>query len=250
MARLDSLVAVDRTSPVPLYFQVAERMEELIESGEIPAGTRLDNEIQLAQQLLLSRPTMRRAIEHLVGKGLLVRKRGVGTQVVRTKVRRPLELTSLHDDLASSGQRPTTKVLSNTVEPATDTVARELAVPEGTPVVCLDRLRYANNEPIARLRNFLPISLAGMDGLSTEALEERGLYQVLRAGGIRIHSAHQTIGARSAGAAEMRLLDEARGAALLTMQRTAYDDHGQVIEYGTHVYRASRYSFELSLLRH
>ena len=45
-----------------------------------------------------------------------------------------------------------------------------------------------------------------------------------------------------------QLLAEPRGAALLTMQRITYDDHGRVVEYGTHIYAASRYSFEINLL--
>ncbi len=95
-------IRVDRSSPVPLYFQVAQHLEQMIESGELPMGTRLENETDLADQLGLSRPTMRRAIEYLVGRGLLVRKRGIGTQVVHTKVTREVELTSLYDDLAKS----------------------------------------------------------------------------------------------------------------------------------------------------
>src|SRR5690349_7460732 len=114
---------VDRSSPVPLYFQLALYLEKAIESGEMAAGGRLDNELQLAAQLGLSRPTVRRAIQYLVEKGLLVRKRGVGTSVVHAKVRRGVELTSLYDDLARSGQRPTTKVLFNRVEPANRAVA-------------------------------------------------------------------------------------------------------------------------------
>src|SRR6185437_12009546 len=89
-------------SPVPLYFQVAQRLEQMIESGELATGTRLENEIDLADRLGLSRPTMRRAIESLVGKGLLVRKRGVGTQVLHPKVQRQVELTSLYEDLAQT----------------------------------------------------------------------------------------------------------------------------------------------------
>ena len=56
------------------------------------------------------------------------------------------------------------------------------------------------------------------------------------------------VGARKATASEAQLLDEPRGAALLTMQRVAYDDFGRVVEFGTHVYAASRYSLSLSLL--
>ena len=111
-------IPVDRNSPVPLYFQVAQQLERMIESGDLAAGTRLENEIDLADRLSLSRPTMRRAIGYLVDRGLLVRKRGVGTQVVPAQVRRQLELTSLYDDLARTRRDPRTRVLSFATEPA------------------------------------------------------------------------------------------------------------------------------------
>ena len=82
-------VALDRTSPIPLYFQVATRLQQLIEDGVMPVGGRLENEVELADRLGVSRPTMRRAIQYLVERGMLVRKRGVGTQIVHPKVRRP-----------------------------------------------------------------------------------------------------------------------------------------------------------------
>ncbi|KWX01384.1 GntR family transcriptional regulator [Carbonactinospora thermoautotrophica] len=247
MSQLSRAIRVDRTSPVPLYFQVAQALEQAIESGELPHGTRLENEIQLADQLGLSRPTMRRAIQYLVDKGLLVRKRGVGTQVVQARVKRSIELTSLYDDLAKSNQRPTTKVLRNEIEPASGQAAHALGVPEGTPVIALERLRYAGGEPLALLRNHLPTDLVE---LSTEALEEHGLYELLRAAGVHPRVASQTIGARAARTAEARLLNEAKGAPLLTMKRTTYADNGRAVEYGDHVYRASLYSFELTLVGH
>jgi DNA-binding GntR family transcriptional regulator len=55
------------------------------------------------------------------------------------------------------------------------------------------------------------------------------------------------VGARSATAAEARLLGDPRGAPMLTMTRTAWDADGRAVEYGSHIYRASRYSFEISL---
>ena len=238
-------VRVDRASPVPLYFQVAQQLERAIEDGRMPPGTRLDNEVQLAEQLGMSRPTLRRAMQHLVDKGLVVRRRGIGTRVVQPKARRSLELTSLYDDLAKSGRRPATRVIGNDVGPAPAVVAEALGLAEGTPVVTLVRLRSAADLPIAKLTNHLP---ATVPGLTTEALERHGLYELLRAAGIRLHAATQTIGARRATAAEADLLGEGRGAALLTMQRVTYDDHGRAIEFGTHVYAATRYSFELSLL--
>jgi DNA-binding GntR family transcriptional regulator len=239
-----SSISVDRTSPVPLYYQVAQLLERAIEEGSLPPGTRLENEITLAEQLGLSRPTMRRAIEYLVDRGLLVRKRGVGTQVVKSQVRRPLELTSLHDDLARAGKEPRTEVLSLGEQPATAAVARALQVEEGEPVVALERLRYAGDDPLALLRNYLP---AGRVPLTESDLTTAGLYNLLRRAGVRIRLASQTVGAVSANAAQARLLNESRGAPLLTMHRTAFDDEGHPVEYGDHLYRASLYSFELVL---
>ena len=242
-----SSIAVDRASPVPLYYQVAQVLEQAIESGALPAGSRLDNEIALAGQLGLSRPTMRRAIEYLVDRGLLVRKRGVGTQVVKPQVRRPLELTSLHDDLTRAGKEPRTEVLSVEQESAPAVVAEALHLDEHAPVLRLERLRYSGEEPLALMHNYLP---AGLLRVTEGDLKEMGLYELLRRAGIRINLASQTVGAVAASAAQARLLGEKRGAPLLTMHRTAYDDEGRPVEYGHHLYRASLYSFELVLTAH
>ncbi|MCV2490306.1 GntR family transcriptional regulator [Geodermatophilus sp. YIM 151500] len=235
---------VDRSSPTPLYFQLAQAIEGAITGGDLPAGSRLENEILLAQRYGLSRPTVRRAVQELVDKGLLVRKRGVGTQVIQPHVRRSVELTSLYEDLASGGEAPTTKVLSLQRVPAPAAVADELDLAEGDEIVVLRRLRYSRGEPLALMTNHLP----GRFSPTAEELSERGLYQYLRAQGVHLRVAHQRIGARLARAEEARLLDEPPRAALLTMQRTAFDDQGAAVEFGRHVYRASRYDFEATLV--
>jgi len=129
--------------------------------------------------------------------------------------------------------------------PATAVVADKLQVPEDSEVLELKRLRSADGKPIAKMTNYLPAALATF---TEDDLVQRGLYDLIRARGITLHSAVQTIGARTATAAEAKLLQEPRGAALLTMERVTYDDHGKVVEYGTHQYAASRYSFEINLL--
>ena len=167
-------ITVDRVSPVPLYAQVSAQIEHAIESGALEPGFKLENEIALAEQLGLSRPTMRRAIQDLVGKGLLVRKRGVGTQVVHGRVRREVKLTSLYDDLSKAGKVPGTKVLTNVVQPAPAPVAEELHTPAGDPVLHLERLRLAGGEPLAILRNWLPGDLLSPsdDDLEPAAIPE------------------------------------------------------------------------------
>lgn len=245
MARSLPHLLLDRSSPVPLYFQFAQQLEAAIESGEIGVGDRLDNEIQIAQSLGLSRPTVRRAIQYLVERGLLVRRRGIGTQVVGSQVRRGLELTSLFDDLDASERMPTSRVLSYAVLPAPEPVAAAMGLPAGEPVLTVERLRFAKGEPLALMRNYLETRWLSL--VTQDVLERQGLYQVLRGAGVRLRLANQRIGARRATAVEARLLHETRGAALLAMERTAFDDHGLVVEHGSHAYRASRYSFDLTL---
>ena len=243
---LDSLdFALDRGSPVPLYYQLARQLEAAIEHGVLAPGNLLGNEIDLSIRLGLSRPTVRQAIQTLVEKGLLVRRRGVGTQVVHSQVKRPLELSSLYDDLEAAGQGPETRVVRNETVPASADVAAALSVPEGAEVMLLERLRLTHGQPVALLCNHLP---AGLLALGNDRLESTGLYRLLRGAGITLHSARQTIGARRATGEEATHLDEQEGSAVLTMQRTAFDDTGRPVEYGTHIYRASRYAFDFQLL--
>jgi DNA-binding GntR family transcriptional regulator len=237
-------ISLDRESPVPLYYQVAQELERAIDAGDIAAGTRLENEIVLAKKLDLSRLTLRRAVEYLVDRGLVIRRRGAGTVVVHPQVRRPIELSSLYEDLARDGRRPSTKVLTIEPQPAPDQIAHAFNLDEGVRVLTLERLRYAGDEPLALLRNYLPL---GLVDLTAEALESGGLYQLLRAAGIRLQLASQTVGARLASAADARALHERKGAPLLTMQRHTYDELGRPVEVAHHVYRAALYSLEFVL---
>ncbi|WP_270892016.1 GntR family transcriptional regulator [Streptomyces sp. DHE17-7] len=234
---------MDRGSPVPLYYQLAQQLEAAIEHGVLAPGDLLGNEVDLSVRLGLSRPTVRQAIQSLVDKGLLVRRRGVGTQVVHSQVRRPLELSSLYDDLEAPDRCLSTRAACARDGPGPPTCGRPVSAIARGEVTVLTLCAHPRRR--ACLCNYLPTGLLALDGAR---LESTGLYRLMRASGITLHSARQTVGARTAGREEAARLDEREGAALLTMRRTAYDDTGRPVEYGTHVYRASRYAFDFQLL--
>lgn len=235
----------DASGSTPLYGRLSSGLERAIQEGRLPPGSRLENELALSDRLGLSRPTVRRAIQELVDKGLLVRRRGIGTQVVRGSVTRSIELTSLFDDLERTGRVPSTRVLEVTRLPADARVAEQLGVPVGAEVTKLRRLRSADGVPISVLENYLPPAFADVTGGD---LERHGLYGLLRTRGVTMRVARQRIGSRRATAQESRLLDLERGAPVLTMDRTAYDAGGVAAEFGHHCYRPDMYSFEMTLV--
>ena len=215
-------IQLDRTSPVPLYYQISEPIAKLILDGDLPAGTRLEDELSMAARLQVSRPTARQALQRLVDRG---------------------QLTSLLNDLKAAGHTVRTSVSDYEEHPANAEEAKLLKVRPGTALVHIVRLRYADDEPVSILDNLLPADIAP----SMRRLEDNSLYDLFRELDIVPTTAHQVIGARLASVNEAKMLNERRNAAVLTAQRTTYDANGRVIEYGNHIYRASRYSFETTL---
>lgn len=236
-------IVVDRDSAVPLYQQISQPLSEMISSGWLVPGQLIEDEVAMANRLEVSRPTARRALEELVNRGLVVRRRRVGTRVAPRHVHRPLGLTSLYDDLQKSGYTTRTEVLSYEVLLATQDQAQHLKAPAGTEIVRIRRLRHIDDAPLAIMTNLIPVDVAP----SLSELNEHGLYACMRSRGVNPYSAEQTIGARLATRKDAELLNIDPGSALVTMQRTTYDRDGRIIELGDHVYVSSLYSYHLQL---
>jgi DNA-binding GntR family transcriptional regulator len=230
---------LDRVSGLPLYKQVAQKLEVAIREGTLPPGSRIENEVSLAERLKLSRPTIRRAIQSLVDGGLVVRRRGIGSQVVHGQVTRGLELTSLFDDLSQLGSAPKTSVLRYETQPA------NLGIAPGEPVLEVLRLRTADGVPVAILHNWIP-EASGI--IQKSEFEERGLYQILRSQGLIPQVGKQKMSARRVTQAESLALGIESGAAVLAMERTAYDSMGHAIEHGEHIYRPDVYALEFTVV--
>jgi GntR family transcriptional regulator len=232
---------IDRSSPVPLYHQLAEQLSAAIRDGQLEPGDPFENEMAMCQRLGLSRPTVRRAIQEMVDQGLLVRRRGVGTTVANRKVHRRFELSSLFDELKRAGREPRTTVLDLELvkEPR---AAVSLDLDEGTELLSVVRLRLVEDKPLALLHNWLPPEYSD---LTREELESTGLYDALRTRGAKPVVARQSIGARMPSATERRHLSLRGGQPVLTMTRMAFDVAGRAVEFGDHSYRAEDYALDM-----
>jgi GntR family transcriptional regulator len=239
-------ITLERNSPVPLYYQVAQAIEHAINTGALASGDRLENELSLTSRLGLSRPTARQAIQELVKKGLLVRKRGVGTQVVRSQFRRTEALSSLNEDIIKAGKIPSTRLLEYSVGPLDQDIrdAIDAAAVSESEFIKIRRLRLADDVPLAILTNYLPTRFE----ITEENMQSKSLYACLRSLGVNLKIAHQQISARLMTDDEAELLDAETPAACLTVDRIAYDDVGQFVEFGRHTYHAAQYSIQSSLV--
>ena len=146
---------------------------------------------------------------------------------------------------AVAGKKPTSEILHNEVRKPSDMVREALGLVDGDLVIYIERVRYGNGEPIALMHNYIPTALVT---LSNEMLMSHGLYELLRAGGIFPYRATQRISAKNASTLEARLLGEPKGTALLTMERTTFDERGRTIEFAQHVYQASRYTLSSEVI--
>ncbi|MFI7635416.1 GntR family transcriptional regulator [Nonomuraea sp. NPDC049400] len=124
----------------------------------------------------------------------------------------------------------------------TPSVAAALDLPADAELLSIVRLRFADGQPLALMRNWLP---PAYHGITLKDLEASGLYAVLRSRGTRPVVAAQSIGARPPTASERRHLRLRPAEPVLTMTRTAFDSAGRAVEHGDHCYRAQDYTIEV-----
>src|ERR1700722_9810673 len=159
-------------SRLPLYAQVENVIIDRISNGSWPPDSRLPSEDSLVQEYAVSRTTIRAAIQSLIQRGLVEIRRGKGTFVTHPKITQELtELTGFVEDMQALGRHATAKVLDQQVVPANQVVARELALPQGAPVVRIQRVRLADGLPLSFYETYLPKEMGEKvmsDNLETE----------------------------------------------------------------------------------
>ena len=233
----------------PLYQQVADHLRRQITDGVYAVGALLPTEEELCQRFGVSRITIRAALAQLVDAHLLRRQRGKGTFVAPPPVEHQLiRLTDFVEDMTAVGLQPTSRVLHLGEESASMAIAQELHLHTGTPVVRLDRLRFADGNPIAFDISYLPLRFGHL--LDHTQLAEETIYQQLeRRYGIVIEAGTFIVEADDAPEPVADALALPRDAAVVLVHRTARTDLGDVVFYQKRWYRADRVRFRLELRR-
>ncbi len=233
----------------PRYVQLRRRLERAISDGDLPPGTPLPPEREIANMTTLSRVTVRKAVQPLVAEGLIVQRRGSGSVIATpvTKVEQSLSrLTSFTEDMARRGMAVDSTWLERGVFMPSPEEVMTLGLASDDSVSRVSRLRLAGGVPLAIERASISTRL-----LPNPLMVESSLYEALDKLGNRPVRAVQRISAANLNGADAALLEVEEGIAGLKIARISYLDSGKVVEFTQSIYRGDAYDFvaELQLPR-
>lgn len=232
-----------------LYVRIKDWLRLEIESGRYKRGDQIPTEEELMKRFGVSRATVRRAIQELVLEGWLYRVQGSGTFVAKPKYHQTLSrLTSFTEDMINLGLTPKSELIQFQTEPVDPSIAEALKIPPGSEVLKIERLRFADNEPMATNISFLPRKL--VPDLTAEELKEGSLYYLLeRKYGYVLSRAEETLEPILADKYTAKLLRVPVGTPLLLVEGVVYLKNGTPIEWLQIRYRGDRYKFQIVAIR-
>jgi GntR family transcriptional regulator len=238
---------IDRSSPIPLYVQLANWIEGRISTDQFPLGSKLPPEGELASSFQLNRNTVRHALSSLVQRGLVAKEKGVGTFVRRSQALSPVHrldrMTSFLDDFKLGEVLIEDSILSKERLPASPDLAEKLGLESGEDLVKIERLRIADRAPLLFESQFYAHRQFGrlLD------MEIRGsMYQILTSRfNVDLHHSVQTLRAVRPPAAIARRLEISRDVPCMYIESLAYNAQDNCLEVLQSYYRGDRYLFRV-----
>lgn len=241
-------LSIDHSSPVPLHYQVEELLRKLIEAPEYKEGKLLPNEVDMAKQLAISRTTLRQAINKLVYEDLLIRKKGVGTWVSKTK-----SLSSKSKNWLSFSQEMEARGIPirnfelhiSWVIPDAS-VTNFFDIKKDQKVLKLVRLRGTTDGPFVYFESYFHprVNLTGDEDF------KKPLYEMLEAShSIVAYKSQEEIGAKLANEFVAQKLEVELKSPILFRKRFVFDQADRPIEYNLGYYKADSFTYTVESIR-
>jgi len=229
---------MEKTTTSPLYVQLQSRVRNAIHEGILQAGQFLPPEREIGQRMDVSRVTVRRAIDTLVQEGLLVQRQGAGTFVAK-RLEQPLNfLKSYTEIMAEQGKRPGTRWIDRSMGIATAEEVVALKLEDGDEVVRFNRLRLADDQPMA-----LELATVPRSFIDNPFAVEDSLYAVLRQQGARPVKAVQRLRAITIDAERAGHLDVPTDSATLYIERLGMLADDTPVEFTRSYFPGDSYDF-------
>ena len=226
----------------PLYKQLQRVLRDAIQKKVLLPDDALPAERDMAEEFSISRITVRKALDGLVGEGLLTRRQGAGTFVAARVEKSFSKLSSFTEDMISRGRTPRSEWISKAEGTVTPEESLTLGLSPGTPVYRFNRIRYADGAPMAV--EYTTVAAFALP--STEAVGA-SLYEALEATGHRPARALQRLRAVLFTAEHADLLGVPLKDAGLLIERRGFLKDGRTVEITQSYYRGDAYDFVAEL---
>ncbi len=230
--------------PIPLYYQLQEKIKDLIDTGILQEGDRLPSEREMAGYFQINRRTVSNAIDNLVADGLLLKKRGTGIFVAPKKIISKVNwLRSFHDEASMGGKKAQFKIIKIEIITPPASVCQYLNIqgPE-KKVYNLQRLGYLNQEPVLIQKSFIPEWL--VPGLDEKLTDNVSLFHLFEEDyGLKLTSGKESLEATTLRQYEADLLEVPQGKAGFVLRRITFS-HTTPVEYVKSVLRGDKYIFK------
>lgn len=227
----------------PLHEKVKDEIVQLIVEEKYKPNSMLPTEADFCEKFGVSRTTIRAALQQLTIEGYIYRVQGRGTFVSDNKVKQTLSTTSIHfsEQMKLQGKKATIKALSLQVIPSDEFLADLFHLKEGDPINKLERIRFANDEPLQYETAYLPWFKT--PGLKRE-LTEKSLYQLLENQfQLTIKRTVEHLEIAFADEKTAPLLDIPADTPCISITTIAYLENDVPIEYSKAVFRGDKANF-------
>lgn len=236
------LQKLDESSSLPLYQQLQRALRTAIEKRVVAPDDALPPERDLADELSVSRITVRKAIDGLVDEGLLVRRQGAGTFVCARVEKNFAKLTSFSEDMRARGRKPRSQWITKSAGTVTPEESLTLRLSPGTPVYRFHRIRFADDAPMAlEYATLLAACLPSVEAV------DNSLYEALEKHGNRPVRALQRLRAVLFTSEQAKLLKANERDAGLLVERVGFHSDGRAVELTQSIYRGDIYDFVAEL---
>ncbi|MDX1638632.1 MAG: GntR family transcriptional regulator [Balneolaceae bacterium] len=234
----------------PRHEQISNWLREQITSGHMEAGDQLPSEKELGEKFDVSRVTVRHALKTLESEGIIYRRQGLGSFVEEeTDISQPLVcLTDFEEDMKRAGLESSSKIVQKEMVEAGPRIAAKLDVEERAKVVQLDRVRLADDFPIAFDKTWLPMFYGQL--LEGQDLEHTTIYSILEEQyEIPITRGRYNISAANADGYLARHLEIEERSALLMIDRISMTIGDKIVYYQQRFYCPDCINYQVQLER-
>ena len=240
---------LDRTTPIPLYYQLKQILLDAIRRGDYPVDSMIPTEKELSEMFQISRTTVRQAITEMVQEGWLYRIASKGTFVARLKIKQDFikKLETFNEQILRTGCRPSTEVLKLEVMEMPLPVREHFGLKEKGRYIYLYRRRFADDDPIVTVETWLPYDRCAF--VMTHNFVEESMYNVLaKNDATRICHVTRVLEAVAANSRDVETLNVRRGKPIQFSSTIGFNRAEEPIEYSLARYRGDRNRFEVDLL--